>query len=198
MLPMQPKRPKPTLSIYESTGELSLIRTPVGKAIDIAAMLSDYLDKVGADGKIISNLFLMSWGFDKTICRPIVGASIGGDVNVKRLNPKTAHRIHVISCFKNTTSAVSVDGANLQRWMDKHSSMIDFMSVVTAARAIGLVELACSDNFHRVQRKKINYAMLPDYLIRTNPILFRILDNNLFQLMIEKLAANVTAHTMLN
>ncbi|CAH0392076.1 unnamed protein product [Bemisia tabaci] len=147
MLPKQPKRPKPTLSIYESTGESSVVRTPVGKAIDTAAMLSDYMDKIGADGKIIWNIFLMSWGFDKTLLRPTVNATIGGEVSVKRLNPKTAHRMHVITCFKNTTSAVSVDGANLQRWMDKHSSLIDFI----------------------------------------------ILDQDLFQLTMEKLAANITA-----
>lgn len=57
---------------------------------------------------------------------------------------------------------------------------------------MGLVELACSDNFHRMQREKINYAMLPDYLTRTNPILIRIVDKDLFQLTMEKLAAYVT------
>ncbi|APG78069.1 RNA-dependent RNA polymerase [Hubei qinvirus-like virus 1] len=127
--------------VYSFDGETSRALTPGQRAFRKAGILGAHVDSRGGDGASVVSLCLAQWGIMNAT--PAVRVTVQPGTSLKRVSLKTSHRTHSIACFPNAQGIIAVDTVPLGRYLSENSTNTDFMSFATAARALGLIEVAC-------------------------------------------------------
>jgi hypothetical protein len=90
---------------------------------------------------------------------PHSNVTIKEGTSLKRVSLKTGHRTHQIAAFPNTQGVIVADTLPLGKYLNENSTNTDFMSFVTAARVLGMIEYAAGGE--KELQKGLSYGILP-------------------------------------
>jgi hypothetical protein len=165
-------------SVYTFTGERYRNMTPAQRCINKAAVVSAYISKNSEDGQLYWDFVMSMWGAPTRVIPPAVQMEIPPGASAKRLSASTSHSSHPIAAFRNTQGMVTVEAANLGRYLESQSVHVDFLSVITAQRVTGLIEYACHPDAKRFLGESLNYGNLRDSLPMSDKRLFVVIDDD--------------------
>jgi len=135
-----------SVSAYTFIGERYRYMTPVQRCVCKAAVVSTYLTSHGAHGKTFWDIVMAIWGAEHVVSPPVVTTQIKPRTSTKRLSSAQSHLTHSISSFRNAYNCIEINADPLGVFLSAKSVHVDYMSMVTAARAIGLLTLSCYRN----------------------------------------------------
>lgn len=78
--------------------------------------------------------------------------------------------MHRSIAFPNTQGLIMVNAANAGRYFTTNHLHMDFMSIVTSLRNIGLVKLASLS--HAIEHVRLGFNFQPQVLAHTDPEVF--------------------------
>lgn len=163
-----------TSSPYIFNGNQFKSSTPVQRCLQRGAIVAAYLQDNGKNGKVFWDMVCASWGCPSPLEPPLVTRKIKDTVSTKRITTSMATRTHSITCFKNSQGFVQVEGTRLGRYLSATNTRIDYMSYITSAKAVALMEVAAADSVRDVRVSGLHYAFLPDSLPPHNKDIFDI------------------------
>nr|AXA52552.1 putative RdRp-complex [Linepithema humile qinvirus-like virus 1] len=134
-----------SMSAYTFTGESYSYMTPVQSCICKAAVVSAYLTSQNAHGKLFWDIVTAVWGAEGEVTPPMVTTVIKPDTSTKSLSASKSHLTHAMSAFSNVHDCVEVIADPMGAYLNAKSTHVDYMSMVTAASFVGLMNLAISN-----------------------------------------------------
>ncbi|APG78075.1 RNA-dependent RNA polymerase [Wuhan insect virus 15] len=163
--------PGKSKGVYTFTGERMAGMSPVRRCLSKAAVASAFVTSKGGNGRLMWGLVTTLWGCKELPPMPSVHMRIDPSASAKRISPSRSHLTHDIGCFKNVQSMITVESTGIGRYLKGVSSHVDFMSFVTAARSLALLEASCMASREDAESLHLSFALLPGSIPMSSPTL---------------------------
>lgn len=138
------KRPKLrtpySKSVYSFGKDFERSADPVRVCIQKAVVISTWLVHNGYSGVEVWDFIKAMWGASASGSYPTVSYKIDEIASIRRFSPLTQNPTHPIACYRGVWGVVEVDASDVGKFVTDSHYAGDYLSVITAIRAITLVD----------------------------------------------------------
>lgn len=167
-------------NVFKFSRDFERSGDPVRVCLTRAAVIAIYLTTQGKNGVQLWEFVKSAWGAGDLTTFPTVEYKAEEMASIKRISSASGVFSHPIACYTGNYGAVTVNTVRFGAYVTASKYAGDILSVIVAARAVGLLEYSSFISSNRMPPEKLLFGFVEDSLWDYDYNIWEIDDANEF------------------